>query len=147
MRYHAIIAALSLALAPSAARTQTPPAPGAPGAADRSARGRQTDEQSGISAERQVICRGAAVPAGWVLVNDIRDRTTCGGSNPAVLNAYNVWVIERYVERPVDSVIDVCAGVPTPAGWVLVDVYRSRDMCGHPTGPFDVNVKRIRRTR
>ena len=96
---------------------------------------------------RQYICRGAAVPAGFIVTDDIRDRQMCGGDNPTTLNAYNVWVIERYDRMPVNSTMDVCAAMPTPPGWVVVDVYRRKDRCGHPDGVFEVNVKRIRRTQ
>jgi hypothetical protein len=94
----------------------------------------------------QYICRGAPVPAGWIVTDDIRDRERCGGENVATLNAYNVWVIRRHDNRPAGSTMDVCANNPTPAGWMLVDVFRSREVCGHPENPFIVNVKRIRRT-
>ena len=96
---------------------------------------------------RQYICRGATPPAGFIVTDDIRDRQMCGGTNPTILNAYNVWVIERYDTQPVNATMDVCAASPTPEGWVLVDIYRRRDRCGHPDGMFDANVKRIRRVR
>lgn len=96
--------------------------------------------------ERTILCRGAEIPAGWVLVNDMRDPNSCGGDNPATLNAYNVWSVERVQGRAIGTVIDICAAAPTPAGWVIVDVYRDRDMCGHPDGLFVANVKRIRRS-
>jgi hypothetical protein len=95
--------------------------------------------------QRNIICRGGNIPAGWILVDDLRDPNSCGGSNPTVLNSYNVWAIEKYSDRPVGTVIEVCASAPTPPGWVLVDVYRNRDSCGHPAEPFTANVKRIRR--
>jgi hypothetical protein len=93
----------------------------------------------------QYICRGAAVPSGWIVTDDIRDPQLCDGQNPATLNAYNVWVIRRLDARP-GAVMDVCASTPTPAGWVLVDIFRSKDVCGHPENPFIPNVKRIRRS-
>jgi hypothetical protein len=92
------------------------------------------------------VCRGADIPNGWIVTDDIRDPQLCGGDNPAVLNAYNVWVIKRYDNRSPGTVMDVCANTPTPSGWVLIDVFRSRDICGHPDNPFVVNVKRIRRS-
>jgi uncharacterized protein YbdZ (MbtH family) len=97
--------------------------------------------------ERSVVCRGAVVPAGWVLVDDLRDRNSCDGQNPAAVNAYNVWAIEKFQDRPVGTEIEVCAASPTPAGWVIVDVYRDKDACGHPSELFIANVKKIRRTR
>jgi uncharacterized protein YbdZ (MbtH family) len=97
--------------------------------------------------ERSVVCRGAAIPAGWILVDDLRDRNSCDGQNPAALNAYNVWAIERLDTQPVGSEVRVCAAAPTPAGWVVVDVFRDRDACGHPPELFIANVKTIRRAR
>ena len=97
--------------------------------------------------ERQLICRGATIPTGWVLVDDIRDTATCGGDNASVVRSSNVWVIERFDRVPVGGTADVCAGAPTPDGWTLVDVYRSKEVCGHPEEPFVANVKRIRRSR
>ena len=96
---------------------------------------------------RQYVCRGATPPAGYIVTDDIRDRQMCGGSNPTTLNSYNVWVVERFDRLPVNATMDVCAASPTPPGWVLVDVYRRKDRCGHPDGMFEANVKRIRRVQ
>ncbi len=98
-------------------------------------------------ANRQLICRGGAIPEGWVLVDDVRDPSQCEGSNPSALRLYNVWVIERYDDRMVGTVIDICAATPIPDGWALVDVYRAKELCGHPDAALTVNVKRIRRIR
>jgi hypothetical protein len=95
--------------------------------------------------ERRIVCRGATVPAGWILVDDLRDRTMCSGENPAILRMYNVWALERIDDRPVGTVIQACSAAPTPAGWELVDVFRDPSSCGHPADPFIANVKRIRR--
>jgi uncharacterized protein YbdZ (MbtH family) len=99
------------------------------------------------NAQRSVVCRGAPVPAGWILVNDLRDRSMCDGANPAAVNAYNVWALERYDNRPVDTVIEVCVAAPIPAGWTIVDIFRDKDVCGHPAELFTANVKKIRRAR
>jgi hypothetical protein len=96
---------------------------------------------------QQHICRGATVPSGWIVTDDGRDRQMCSGDNPALFNAYNVWVIERYDNRAVGSVMDICAAAPVPTGWVLVDIYRLKEKCGHPEDVFAVNMKRIRRTQ
>ena len=96
---------------------------------------------------RQYVCRGATPPAGYIVTDDIRDRQMCGGTNTVTLNSYNVWVVERFDRQPINTVMDVCAASPTPPGWVLVDIYRRKDRCGHPDGMFDANVKRIRRVQ
>jgi hypothetical protein len=98
-----------------------------------------------IRGERRIVCRGATIPAGWILVDDLRDRSMCSGENPTILRMYNVWAIERIDNRPGGTVIQVCAATPTPTGWELVDVFRDPASCGHPTDPLAVNVKRIRR--
>lgn len=95
--------------------------------------------------ERRIVCRGAAIPAGYILVDDLRDRSSCGGENPAALNAYNIWAIEKTDGRPAGTVIEACAAAPTPPGWTVVDIYRSHERCGHPDGLFVANVKRIRK--
>lgn len=99
------------------------------------------------SAQRQIVCAGATVPEGWIWVDDTRDASICGGDRPGMERAYNVWVIERVENRAPGTVIDVCAAAPTPSGWVLMDVFRSRMLCGHPDELYVANVKRIRRSR
>ena len=101
----------------------------------------------GPRAERDIICRGAAIPDGWILIDDVRSTEMCGGDNPAVVNLYNVWAIERYETKPVGATMQVCANTALPEGWVLEDVYRSKEHCGHPDDPFQPNVKKIRRVR
>lgn len=98
-------------------------------------------------ANRRLICRGGSIPDGWLLVDDVRDPNACGGPNPSVVRMYNVWVIERIDDRMVGTVIDVCAATPVPEGWELVDIFRAKELCGHPDDVLAVNVKRIRRIR
>lgn len=107
----------------------------------------QVQQPRAPSLQRQIVCAGATVPDGWIWVNDLRDLTICGGDRPGVERMYNVWVIERVENRPLGTVIDICAAAPTPSGWVLMDVFRSRLLCGHPDELYVANVKRIRRTR
>ena len=100
---------------------------------------------SGPTGKRQIVCRGAKIPDGWILVDDLRDSSQCDGGNPAAVRQFNVWALEQYAGRPSGTVITVCAATPTPLGWSLVDVYRSRELCGHPDELFGLNVKRIRK--
>jgi len=105
-------------------------------------------QQAGKPArQRQIICKDAAVPAGWILVDDLRDRMMCGGSSAEVVNAYNVWAIEKFDGAPVGTVLTVCANTRIPAGWNLLDVYRDKSMCGHPDDLFATNVKIIRKAK
>jgi hypothetical protein len=97
--------------------------------------------------QRQIICKGAQIPAGWILVDDLRETTMCGGSNAAVVNSYNVWAIEKFEGAPVGTTLFVCANNPIPVGWTMVDVYRDKSVCGHPEDLYAVNVKVIRRNK
>lgn len=105
----------------------------------------QSQQAKRQNRQRQIICRGAVIPAGWILVDDLRDTTMCGGSNPAVVNSYNVWAIEKFDGAAAGTTITVCASAQTPAGWTLVDVYRDKTVCGHPDDLFATNVKVIRK--
>lgn len=144
------LALACLAAAPTLAAAQDTtrrPAPvNAAGAQTMDQRAAQRRPPSGRGA-RNTVCRGEAIPAGWILVDDMREATMCGGSNTTALNTYNVWAIERYDNRPVGTVIEVCASTITPEGWQLVDIFRDKEACGHPADVFVANVKRIRRVR
>ncbi len=95
--------------------------------------------------DRKLICRGAEVPSGWILVDDVKDPSTCGGENPAVLNQNNVWVIEKHEAMAAGALIDVCVTAPIPKGWSLVDIFRDKSKCGHPADLWAANVKRLRK--
>jgi hypothetical protein len=89
----------------------------------------------------QSMCAGGAVPSGWILVNDQWNPTSCG--NPTSI-VYNVWIIDRYDDKPVGSVMSACAAAPTPSGWIIVNTQWNPTTCGHPTSIVN-NVKQIRR--
>ena len=139
--HHALLPAVALCATTLAAPRLHAQATGST-ARTTAASGQAQQQQRG---ERRIICRGAPIPAGWILVDDLKDRTMCGGENPAVYNAYNVWAIERYDNRSAGSYMEVCASSPMPPGWNLVDMYRNKDTCGHPSDAFVVNAKRIRK--
>ncbi|GAC1694864.1 MAG: hypothetical protein NVS9B3_13060 [Gemmatimonadaceae bacterium] len=101
-----------------------------------------------ILRDRQLVCRGAQLPTGWIVVTDTRDPSMCtGDQSAATVNSYNIWAIERYDDRPIGAVMEICASSPAPEGWQLVDVFRAHERCGHPDDVFAPNVKRIRRAR
>ena len=137
-----LLLGLTLALAPLPLAAQNSVRP-TQASVERAAPRRQAT----LRAERTTVCRGALIPVGWILVDNMREPSMCDGGNPQALSLYNVWAIERFDNRPVGATIDVCAGTPTPDGWVLVDIYRDKDTCGHPTDPFQPNMKKIRRAR
>ena len=79
------------------------------------------------TAEIESVCAGE-ISAGWIKVNDAWNPTTCG--NPTRVT-YNVWMIARYDEKPVGSVMAACNG-PAPSGWVIVGTAWNPIACGHP---------------
>lgn len=131
MRLRSIVLAFAVLVMPAVARAQSPQYSDA--------------AQAAKPGERKLVCRGAVIPKGWILVDDTRDASMCQGANPAMVNSWNVWAIERYDNRPVGTVVAVCASAPTPLNWEMVDVYRDKDVCGHPNDPFEANVKLIKR--
>jgi hypothetical protein len=93
------------------------------------------------SSETQEVCRGTRL-AGWIRVDDRWDPARCGSPTTIV---YNVWILVRYENMPVGTVISVCAGAATPRGWVKIDDAWIPTKCGHPTNLGVNNVKRIKR--
>ena len=90
-------------------------------------------------AETQVVCAGP-LPTGWIKINDAWNPTVCG--NPTTI-VYNVWTIERYDNKPVNTTMTACAGV-IPTGWVKVNDSWNPTTCGHPSTIVQ-NVMLIRR--
>ena len=54
----------------------------------------------------QRVCAGS-LAAGYIKVNDEWNPTTCG--NPTSI-IYNVWIIDRYDNKPVGSTMKACNG-------------------------------------
>jgi hypothetical protein len=96
-----------------------------------------------IGTERRTmqICAGSPVPNGWIKVDDDWSPTSCG--SPTSIT-YNVWTIETFNDKPLETTMEVCSVAPTPRGWVEVDSFWSPTRCGHPTAIVH-NIKRIRR--
>jgi hypothetical protein len=87
------------------------------------------------------ICAIAAVPYGWIKINDEWNPNECG--NPSS-KTYNVSIILRYDILPVGSLIDVCVKAPTPNGWVQQRTRWNPQGCGHPKNNVQ-NMKTIKR--
>ncbi len=90
------------------------------------------------------ICAGSSVPQGWIVVNDDWNPMTCG--RPSI-RISNVWLIERYNNKPVGWTMSVCSTAPTPYGWVETQRDWSSLACGRPSSSYIKNVKQIRRIR
>ncbi|HUJ16379.1 MAG TPA: hypothetical protein VL197_00115 [Nitrospirota bacterium] len=90
-------------------------------------------------AETQTVCAGS-VPAGWLRIDDRWDPAKCG-SPVAVTN--NVWMIERYDNKTVGSVMTVCADT-VPNGWSIIAQKWDPTKCGKPT-MYTENIMTIKR--
>lgn len=89
--------------------------------------------------ETQWICAGT-LPTGWLKIGGQWNPTQCG--NPTHIYE-NVWLIERYDNKPVGSVMTVCAQ-PIPSGWVKIGGSWNPTACGSPTHITE-NVIKIKR--
>lgn len=90
------------------------------------------------------ICYNSPIPSGWIKVTDEWDPSRCG--NPSFPGVYNIWIIARYDNQAVGTIMNVCAGQRIPPGWILIDTYKDMFSCGHPDGFSTLkNVQKIRR--
>jgi hypothetical protein len=90
-------------------------------------------------AETQTVCAGS-VPSGWIKTDDRWDPTKCG--NPTNIT-YNVWTIEKYVDKPKGAVIVACSDSP-PWGWSIIAQNWEPSKCGKPQA-ISNNVMTIKR--
>ena len=74
------------------------------------------------------ICRGAAMPHGWVAVRYTADEHACPKRLDAD-NPYTLAVIYRYADLPIGASLTVCADQPRPANWTLASDEAARDGC------------------
>jgi len=95
-----------------------------------------TAAQSG----QEQVCAGSAIPAGWIVIDDLWNPAKCG--NPSTI-VYNVWVIDRLDGTPVGATKSACVA-PSPPGWVVVDNTWIPTRCGHPSTLLN-NVMTIKR--
>lgn len=89
--------------------------------------------------ETQTVCSGQ-LPAGWLKIGGHWNPTTCG--NPTRIYE-NVWLIERYDDKPVGSVMTVCSQ-QIPSGWAKIAGSWNPTTCGSPTS-IQENVIQIKR--
>ena len=87
------------------------------------------------------VCAGSPIPKGWIRINDKWNPTSCGKPTSII---YNVWLIEKFSDKPVGATMEVCASAPTPTGWVEKGKRWNPTCCGHPTTITD-NMKTIKR--
>lgn len=89
--------------------------------------------------ETQWVCAGQ-MPTGWLKIGGQWNPTTCG--NPTTIYE-NVWLIERYDNKPVGTVMTICAQ-QIPSGWVKISGGWNPTMCGSPS-TIQENVIQIKR--
>ena len=78
---------------------------------------------------RTTICKGTPLPAGFVAVNCLIDSSRCNGFIGMTVS--NVWVIERFTDRPIGTTLDICDDLtnPIPSGWSVVSRFKSPTQC------------------
>jgi len=86
------------------------------------------------------VCRDSRVPEGWIVVDERHDDSKCG---PNYTTIQNVWILEKYGDRKVGSIMDVCNFNPTPKGWVEIDHRHDSSACS--PNMQGTNVKAIKR--
>jgi PKD repeat protein len=102
------------------------------------------------------ICADAAVPAGYLVVDYFSaDNYPCAKISPGPgIEAFNVKLIDRYTDKPVGSILDVCTlnrAITPPPEWAMETTfgyngyYVSSSQCGHTLYSTFYNVGRIRR--
>jgi hypothetical protein len=91
------------------------------------------------------VCSGSTIPYGYILVNFYEDFVRCG-SSPTVFAPPNMWVLAKYIDMPIGSILNVCSTAPTPVGWVVTSIQSSLSSCYDPLSTNrSNNVKTIRR--
>jgi hypothetical protein len=97
-------------------------------------------------AEMSEICRGAAVPAGWIETDMKWKPTVCGGAGSP--KAPNVIVIEKLTGTAVGRTMEVCRWTQTPSGWVDLNTFwKAINNCDPNASPRLHNLKTIRRVQ
>ncbi|PWT98978.1 MAG: hypothetical protein C5B51_28120 [Terriglobia bacterium] len=107
------------------------------------------DPSTGI--KQQTICADTPIPDGWIKVNTANDASVCGF--PSDPRLQNVWIIEKYEERPIGTRMTVCADRPrfpsgqdVPTGWIVKGRHNDPAGCGKPVDtPGVLNMMTIER--
>jgi len=98
-------------------------------------------KSTGVEMISQWICAGSDIPDGWIKIDDRWDPHACG--NPSNMSL-NLWLIEKYADKPIGATMEVAVNAPTPEGWAVVATRWDPTGCGHPTQMVH-NVKIIER--
>lgn len=102
---------------------------------------REAGTEEAAPAQRREVCVGGEVSDGWIVVDARWVPTKCG--NPTSIED-NVWVVERYADKPPGTTMVVCTFARTPPGWEVVGTAWSATQC-EDTSVSEHNTKRIRR--
>lgn len=90
------------------------------------------------------ICINTPVDPGWI-ITDFQKEGPPENCRPD--KGFKVWVLERFADRPLNTVIDACKGpVPEQTMWKQEDETFIKERCGFkPPQPQKPNTMRIRR--
>ncbi|MEY4590398.1 MAG: hypothetical protein RL497_2474 [Pseudomonadota bacterium] len=90
---------------------------------------------AGAATRGRAVCDGKGIPDGWITV-DKASPMVCGISGVGSAAGFSavVPIIERYSNKPVGAVMEVCYG-SVPKGWKKISEGHSSWLCGG--SPFD----------
>jgi len=92
------------------------------------------------------ICRNQPVPSGWLIINYAAGDERCPA--PADRdNPFTVAIIERYEDKPIDTVMIVCADQKIPVDWMRVNQVTGHECVGARVRDEAPSVYVIRRVR
>ena len=103
--------------------------------------GEEPEELKGKS--KAEICDTEPLPKGWAKTGDTWNPTKCRNTSGI---EYNVWIIERYNDKPAGAEMEVCSVTPTPEGWAETSTRWNPTTCGHPSSIIN-NVKKIKKAK
>jgi hypothetical protein len=92
------------------------------------------------------VCRNQGVPAGWLIISyAVGDDRCPAPADPD--NPFTVAIIERYEDKPIDSVMTVCADQKLPVDWVRMNQVSAHECPGARVPANAPSVTVIRRVR
>ena len=97
-----------------------------------------------INFETREICYETPIPAGWIATNAVHS-FECGSPGDGL--RFNANVITKYIDLPINSVLEVCTGQKLPDGWKLIRSRTCPMCCGYQGSSVQNNVDQITRVK
>jgi hypothetical protein len=92
------------------------------------------------------ICRNQSVPHGWLIIKYAQGDDRCPA--PADRdNPFTVAIIERYEDKPLESIMTVCADQKLPTDWIRMNQVSGHECPGARVPANAPSVYVIRRVR